>query len=143
VNPQEVVRADGVPPGHEPRRELAPLSGRLAREYLTMRHMVELWCHDHHSAAASHPCPDCAEFLAYAGRRLQKCPYGQDKPTCSNCPVHCYKQAPREFAKDVMRYAGPRMMTRHPWLALLHVLDGRRKVEHPMQARKKGPAARG
>jgi hypothetical protein len=29
------------------------------------------------------------------------------------------------------------MMARHPWLALLHVLDGRRKVVHPMQMRGK------
>lgn len=141
ITPAQPRAEDRAPPGHEPRRELEPLSGRLAREYLTMHHMVELWCHDHHTAMVSHPCPDCAAFLEYANRRLQKCPYGQDKPTCSNCPVHCYKQAPREFAKDVMRYSGPRMMARHPWLALLHVLDGRRKVAHPMETRKKDPAA--
>jgi hypothetical protein len=128
------------PPAHEHRRrEMPPLSGRLAREFLTMHHMVELWCRDHHGEAPSHPCPSCAEFLAYAERRLAKCPYGQDKPTCSNCPIHCYKQAPREFAKEVMRYSGPRMMTRHPVLALLHVLDGRRKVAHPKDLRRGGP----
>lgn len=121
------------------RREVPPLSGRLAREFLTMRHMVQLWCHDHHGEAPSHPCRPCAEFLAYAERRLAKCPYGQDKPTCTNCPIHCYKQAPREFAKEVMRYSGPRMMTRHPVLALLHVLDGRRKVAHPKDLRRGGP----
>lgn len=118
-------------PHEHPCRETPPLKGRLAREFLTMHHMVDLWCRDHHGAAASHPCASCAEFLAYAERRLAKCPYGQDKPTCSNCPIHCYKQAPREFAKEVMRYSGPRMITRHPWLALLHVADGRRKVDHP------------
>ena len=117
------------------RRATPPLKGRLAREYLTMHHMVDLWCLDHHGGATSHPCASCAEFLAYAERRLAKCPYGQDKPTCSNCPIHCYKPAPREFAKEVMRYSGPRMITRHPWLALLHVADGRRKAEDPKELR--------
>jgi hypothetical protein len=26
----------------------------------------------------------------------------------------------------MMRYAGPRMMLRHPYLAMMHVVDGRR-----------------
>jgi hypothetical protein len=28
--------------------------------------------------------------------------------------------------RDVMRYAGPRMLTRHPWLAIAHLIDGQR-----------------
>ncbi len=131
---------DPAPPAHEHRRrEVPPLTGRLAREFLTMRHMVDVYCRDHHAGAASHPCPDCAGFLAYAECRLAKCPYGQEKPTCANCPIHCYKKAPREFAKEVMRYSGPRMLTRHPMLALLHVLDGRRKVAHPKDLRREAP----
>jgi Nitrous oxide-stimulated promoter len=27
--------------------------------------------------------------------------------------------------REVMRYAGPRMILRHPWLALMHVVDKR------------------
>jgi hypothetical protein len=35
-----------------------------------------------------------------------------------------------------MRYAGPRMLGRHPVLALLHKLDGLRKVEAPARGRR-------
>jgi hypothetical protein len=141
VNPQPVPGIPAPAPANEHRRrEVGPLEGRLAREFVTMRHMVDLYCRDHHGSAASHPCPDCAGFLDYAECRLAKCPYGQEKPTCTNCPIHCYKKAPREFAKEVMRYSGPRMMTRHPVLALLHVLDGRRKVAHPKDLRRGGPS---
>ncbi len=125
------------PADARPRRPAAPLKGRLAREFLTMHHMVGLYCQAHHAASGGHICPSCTEFLEYAGCRLEKCPYGQDKPTCAKCPIHCYKREPREFARTVMRYAGPRMMTRHPWLALMHVVDGRRKVEHPMEMRRR------
>lgn len=121
---------------HRPPVDGRRLPGRLGREHKTMRHMVGLYCRAHHASDGSRPCPRCTEFLAYAARRLDKCPYGEDKPTCANCPVHCYKQAPRDFARDVMRYAGPRMMTRHPYLALMHLLDGRRKVKHPMELRR-------
>jgi hypothetical protein len=37
----------------------------------------------------------------------------------------------RERVRGVMRYAGPRMIRRHPVLAVLHVLDGFRSAELP------------
>jgi len=45
------------------------------------------------------------------------------KPTCARCPVHCYRPAMRTEVQQVMRYAGPRMLWRHPWLALRHECD--------------------
>jgi len=105
----------------------------LAREWLTMTKMVGIYCADHHDAADEALCAECREFLGYAEVRLQKCPYGDDKPTCSNCPVHCYKPAQRAHAKAIMRYAGPRMLLRHPLLAIAHKLDGFRRARHPKE----------
>jgi len=106
---------------------------RLARERLTMVRMVGIYCSAHHERAGDPLCVSCRDFLDYAKRRLQKCPYGDDKPTCANCPVHCYKPARREQARKIMRYAGPRMLFRHPLLAITHKLDGLRKVGHPRE----------
>jgi len=113
-------------------------TGRLHREWATMQVMVGIYCrgHGHHCPPGQSLCADCGGFLAYAGRRLQKCPYGPAKPTCAKCPIHCYKPVPREFAREVMRYAGPRMVLRHPWLSLTHFLDKARRVEHPLVARR-------
>ncbi len=113
-------------------------SVRLGREFLTMRRMVEIHCADRHWMPRGRACADCSEFLVYVQRRLEKCPYGDDKPTCAKCPIHCYKPARREMARQIMRYAGPRMPLRHPWLSLLHVLDKLRQVEHPMDVRRRG-----
>lgn len=99
-----------------------------------MEKMVRIYCVDHH-ADPTGLCPECSVFLGYAERRLEKCPYGQAKPVCAKCPIHCYKQAQRETARTVMAYGGPRMTYRHPWLALLHVLDKLRRAEHPMVTR--------
>lgn len=117
----------------------ALVTPRLRREYRTMEAMVGIWCKDHHSrdAGQAGPCVECGEFLAYAARRLEKCPYGEDKPTCAKCPIHCYKRAQRELARDIMRYAGPRMTFRHPWLSFMHLVDKVRKVEHPMELRRR------
>jgi predicted amidophosphoribosyltransferase len=109
----------------------------MRREFRTMQCMVEIYCADHHVAGGGMLCPDCEQFLGYAGRRLEKCPYDEGKPTCAKCPIHCYKRAEREQARVIMRYAGPRMAWRHPWLSLMHMLDKLRRVEHPMDARRR------
>lgn len=120
---------------------------RLGRELRTLDRMVHMYCRAHHAAARGPDhdalCEGCAAFLDYAGTRLEKCPYGEDKPTCVKCPVHCYKQAPREFAREVMRWAGPRMLLRHPYLAVRHLLDGRRDAPpHPLALRGLGDPKR-
>ena len=106
---------------------------RLDREQLTMSRMVSIYCSAHHDGSADILCSACREFLDYAEIRLQKCPYGDNKPTCANCPVHCYKPARKSQAREIMRYAGPRMLLRHPILAIAHQLDGFRKVRHPRE----------
>ena len=98
---------------------------RLARELATLSAMVEIHCHELHGKVDG-LCQDCAALLAYATRRLDRCVFGDDKPTCAKCTVHCYSAAMRDEVRAVMRYAGPRMVWRHPVLAVRHLLDGRR-----------------
>lgn len=106
---------------------------RLDRERRTIAKMVGIYCADHHDGSGSGLCEDCSEFLDYAEVRLRKCPYGDDKPTCANCPIHCYKPARRTQVGEIMRYAGPRMLLRHPLLAISHKLDGFRRALHPRE----------
>lgn len=106
---------------------------RLARERRTIHAMLAIYCRDHHGAAGL--CAACAALGAYADQRLDRCVYGPAKPTCVNCPIHCYKREMREAVREVMRYAGSRMMLRHPVLAIAHVLDGRRAAPQPVPRR--------
>jgi len=111
------------------------LTGRLQREQDTFRCMTRIYCDHHHGLLDGHLCNDCEQLMQYAERRLEKCPYGTDKPTCANCPIHCYKPAQREQARNIMRYAGPRMTWRHPLRALHHLLDKLRRAPHPLELR--------
>jgi len=95
---------------------------RIRREKKTVRAMIELYCREEHGSPGS-PCEECANLLDYALRRLDCCPYGSKKPTCAECPIHCYRPERRERIKSVMSFAGPRMIWRHPVLALLHMAD--------------------
>lgn len=101
-------------------------SRRLQREARTVEAMIRRYCRDHHGGA-SNLCSQCEELLAYARKRLRLCPFQEQKPTCSKCPIHCYAPGKGEQIKTVMRYSGPRMLLSHPILALLHILDGLRK----------------
>jgi hypothetical protein len=102
-------------------------SKRLNREWKTMEVMVRIHCRDHH-APVNGICVECQQLLDYANVRLDRCRFGAEKPTCANCPVHCYQPVRREQIKVVMRYAGPRMMWEHPVMSLRHWLDGFRRA---------------
>jgi hypothetical protein len=99
---------------------------RIRRELKTVRVMIELYCRDHHGGGTE-LCEECRTVWDYANQRVDRCPFRAAKPTCLNCTVHCFQPAMRERIRVVMRYAGPRMLWRHPVLALFHTLDGRRK----------------
>ena len=103
------------------------LPPRLASELATIRAMIGIYCRAHHEGN-DHPCPSCRELIAYAGKRLAGCPFQQEKPTCGNCTVHCYTPRYRDQVRAVMRYAGPRMIWRHPLMAIRHLLDSRRRA---------------
>ena len=105
---------------------------RLAREWQTMGVMIRCYCRAHHGSDTA-LCPDCRQLLDYAGLRLERCRFGAAKPACANCPVHCYLPKRREQIREVMRYAGPRMLWRHPLLAILHKIDGYRKAPNSFE----------
>lgn len=103
---------------------------RLLREKKTMACMLRMYCRAHHEGGRR-VCNECRALAEYADQRLARCPYGEGKPTCASCPIHCYRREQRELMRQVMRWAGPRMLLRHPLLAVLHLLDGRREVAPP------------
>ncbi|MGR5381923.1 nitrous oxide-stimulated promoter family protein [Vibrio harveyi] len=103
------------------------LLGKLATEFKTVKAMVEVYCKDHHGTKGE-LCGECRELLEYAEVRLDRCPYGEDKPTCNKCPTHCYKPEPKEQMRLVMRYSGPRMLLKHPILAIRHLVHEKREV---------------
>jgi len=97
---------------------------RIAREKKTVAAMIRIFCRLRHRTRGE-LCAECDELHRYAMARLDRCPFGDDKPTCVNCPIHCYRPQLRDRIREVMKFAGPRMLWRHPVLAIRHVLDGR------------------
>jgi hypothetical protein len=116
-----------------PAASLSALPKNIVLDRKTVRAMVEIHCHDRHLAPSQSLCRECAALMDYADLRLAKCPFGAHKTTCRACPVHCYRPAERAIMKDVMRYAGPQMLWRHPVLAIRHLWLDRKGPPPPLR----------
>lgn len=99
---------------------------RIEREKKTVSLMIRLYCRlNHHTK--NELCRECGYLADYADKKLSKCPFGSDKPACNECKVHCYQKDEREKVKSIMRFSGPKMLFRHPYLAVMHLIDTKRK----------------
>lgn len=87
-------------------------------EIKTLETMIKIYCQQKHGAKCNELCPQCTNLLSYAKKRIDNCVYGDQKPVCSKCKVHCYKSDMRESIKEVMKYSGPRMLGKSPLLSL-------------------------
>lgn len=103
---------------------------RRVREMKTISQMVAMYCAGNHDAATRTEtahcgeavCPSCAELDAYAVERTRRCRNMEVKTSCEECGNHCYQPAKREQICTAMRYAGPRMITKHPIAAVRHLM---------------------
>lgn len=98
------------------------IKSRQEREKIIVQTMIEMYCAGNHSTNFE-LCDDCLNLAKYAEKRLLSCMYGDLKPVCKNCPVHCYSPQKREQMREVMRWAGPRMLQKKPFYAIVHFID--------------------
>ena len=96
------------------------------REKRMVSQMIALYCRKKHHTRGD-LCPQCAALDAYAKMRADKCPFMETKTFCSNCRVHCYSPDMRAKIREVMRFAGPRMILHHPVAAIRHVVETRKE----------------
>jgi len=93
------------------------------REQKVVGQMISIYCHGNHHTPAGQLCPQCQALNAYAIERSDKCPFMEHKTFCSNCNVHCYRGEMATQIRQVMHYAGPRMLLHHPIWALRHIWE--------------------
>jgi len=104
---------------------MAHRTTRRNREAGTVAWMITIYCHAHRQDGKSRGgplCESCNELLRYAHGQIEECVHGEGKPTCRKCTIHCYDAGHRARIRAVMRFAGPRMLFRHPLAVLRHAL---------------------
>ncbi|MDD7317298.1 MAG: nitrous oxide-stimulated promoter family protein [Prevotella sp.] len=93
---------------------------KIEREKKTVRMMIE---HYSRRKLKQENVPEEYLRLAeYACRRLDRCRFGEQKTSCKTCPVHCYAPHERDMIRQIMRWAGPRMLLFAPIAAIRHML---------------------
>lgn len=102
----------------------------ILQEKDTVEKMIRFYCSGVHKLSKTAMCDECESLLAYAHKRLDYCQFGEDKPTCRKCPVHCYNPAKREMIRKVMRYSGPRIALRAPVEWVKHWIHERRSNDN-------------
>ena len=106
-------------------------TNRIEREKQIVQKMIAIYCRHHlkqaPTAEGTGPEKSTAEeyqqLAEYACQRLDHCRFGEKKPVCEKCTVHCYATKERQQIKEVMRWVGPRMMLYSPKDALFHVFN--------------------
>lgn len=98
------------------------MTKRQKRDIRVLARFVRLYCTGCHGATsrAEIPlpadlggvplCSDCAHLMAYAVSKLLACPLEGDKPSCKRCRIHCYGDQERKKIREVMSFAGKRMV---------------------------------
>lgn len=124
------------------KQDTPAIAKKRARELRTVSQMIAIYCagnhahdehdcvHDEHGdrterterAECGEPlCAACKEIDEYAALRTRKCRRMENKISCELCQNHCYAPEMQERIREVMRYAGPRMIWHHPIAAIRHL----------------------
>lgn len=98
------------------------MKDRLLREKKTVEMIIKLYCKNSHSSKDK-LCAECAELLGYALKRVENCRFGEKKPVCGKCKIHCYKPEMRQKIKTAMRTTGYKLVIAHPIVTLQHFID--------------------
>lgn len=98
------------------------INNRIKLEKDTLSKMITIYCKDKHKLKEG-LCRECEELLSYSIKRLESCKFGEDKPVCGRCKIHCYKPEMRMKIIGVMRVVGPKMLLKHPVLTINHFMQ--------------------
>lgn len=93
---------------------------KIEREKKIVTQMIKLYCR--HKEGNKELCDQCNQLIIYATTRLDHCKFGNEKKSCKSCSIHCYKPDMKARIKQVMRWAGPRMLFYHPIESIRHFL---------------------
>lgn len=63
----------------------------IEEEKKVVAEMIRIYCR--YREGYRELCSECRDLLAYAHARLDRCPYGERKPSCRSCKIHCYNPA--------------------------------------------------
>lgn len=92
------------------------------KEKLLVSKMIMIYCKGKHKTKGI-LCKECKQLNDYAMQRIEKCPFMENKTSCSCCKIYCYKPQMQEKIKKVMRFSGIRIIFHNPIMAISHIIQ--------------------
>jgi hypothetical protein len=97
------------------------ITRRQKKDIRLLGRFTEVWCegHDHQNrepfmlpneAGTLMLCHSCLEFMDYAVKKRLRCPIEAEKPSCKHCRIHCYANPQRQLVRQIMAYAGKKLI---------------------------------
>lgn len=94
---------------------------KIEKDKKTLYFMIDLYCQKKHKSTVE-ACDECADIYQYASKKLDLCKFGDDKPNCKKCTIHCYNKATRSRIREIMRFSGPRIIFHRPYQYIRYAL---------------------
>lgn len=91
------------------------------QEVKTLLKIISIDCNHKHNTHKDKLCEECLLLFEYAEKKIESCVYGDGKPVCSGCYIHCYSPEMREKIIGCMKYAGPKMIYKSPILTIRYL----------------------
>ena len=94
-----------------------------ANDLKTLEAMAFIFCKDNHDSRERDDaglCPSCRAAVSATLARTEACPNGHSG-NCQDCPHHCQAGEARVAIREIMRYAAPKMLFRHPVMTMRYL----------------------
>ncbi|ABK97940.1 conserved hypothetical protein [Pelobacter propionicus DSM 2379] len=110
------------------------MTKRQKKDIRLLTGFVRLYCAGHHGETSRVDvrlpadlgtvplCGECGQLLSYAVSKRLSCPLEGEKPSCKRCRIHCYGDRERQKIRQVMAWAGKRMIMSGRLAYLWHYL---------------------
>ena len=106
-------------------------ASKTNKDLKTLEAMARIYCSKWHAASAKDAagvCEECRTAVEATFNRADACPYDHAH-NCQDCTTKCQRGENQERIKQIMRYAAPRMIYRHPLMTFEYLRKRRKGVQ--------------
>lgn len=103
-----------------PKRKPPEPTNNVPKERENIRKSFGKYCNDNHGTSDGKLCPKCTALLTTVMLKIQRCPYGINKPVCDSCETPCFGEEVTNGFLDIMKSSRKKMLLSHPLMTIKH-----------------------
>ena len=103
-----------------PKRKPPEPTNNVPKEKENIRKSFGKYCNENHGTSDEKLCPKCTALLTTVMLKIQRCPYGINKPVCDNCETPCFGEEATNNFREIMKSSRKKMLLSHPLMTIKH-----------------------